>query len=69
MVNLIWLAMILIGIIVAAINGNLEAVTEAAFAATEESITIILEIAGIMTVSYTHLIVKKGNRRCYDCKR
>lgn len=48
LVNLIWLAMILIGIIVAAINGNLEAVTEAAFAATEESITIILEIAGIM---------------------
>ena len=48
LINLIWLVMIIIGVIVAAINGKIEVVTAAAFAATEQSITIILEIAGIM---------------------
>ncbi|MEW6621616.1 MAG: nucleoside recognition domain-containing protein [Bacillota bacterium] len=50
MVNLIWLFLLLCGIVVAAINGNIEVVTKSALDAAQTSVTIALELIGIMAL-------------------
>ncbi len=46
--NIIWLAMIVIGVIYAGISGNIDLISPAAFAAAEQSVGILLEMAGIL---------------------
>lgn len=46
--NIIWLGMIVIGIIYAGVSGQIEVISPAAFAAAEQSVGILLEMAGIL---------------------
>ena len=46
--NIIWLGMIVIGVLYAGFSGNIETVSPAAFAAAEQSVGILLEMAGIL---------------------
>ncbi|PKM43605.1 MAG: spore maturation protein [Firmicutes bacterium HGW-Firmicutes-8] len=48
MVNIIWVSMILIGIIVAAINGNIDAVTTAALTGAQTAVDFALGLIAIM---------------------
>lgn len=48
MVNVIWVGMLLIGIIVAAINGNIEAVTTAALKGAQTAVDFALGLIAIM---------------------
>lgn len=48
MVNIIWVGMLLIGIIVAAINGNIEAVTAAALNGAQTAVDFALGLIAIM---------------------
>ncbi len=48
MVNLIWVSMLLIGITVAAINGNIEAVTTAALKGAQTAVDFALGLIAIM---------------------
>lgn len=48
MVNLVWLFMLLVGLVVAAFTGRIEAVTNAIFQGTEEAVTVSLGLIAIM---------------------
>lgn len=48
--NLIWLALMVIGVAVAAVNGKAGAVTDAAFAAGKLAIETIIGLAGLMAL-------------------
>jgi len=48
-VNLVWLGLILIGVVVAALNGNVEAVTKAAFEGAELAVQVALRLIGVLT--------------------
>jgi len=48
MVNIIWVSMLLIGIIVAAVNGNIEAVTTAALKGAQTAVDFALGLIAIM---------------------
>ncbi len=48
MVNVIWVSMLLIGIVVAAINGNIEAVTNAALKGAQTAVDFALGLIAIM---------------------
>lgn len=50
MVNLIWLLMLVIGIIVAGINGRIEVVTSSAMKAAELGVDVALELVGVMSL-------------------
>lgn len=50
MVNVIWLGLLVIGIIAGALNGNIDAVSNAVFESAGQGIKITLEIAGVMAV-------------------
>ncbi|MDK2984654.1 MAG: spore maturation protein [Clostridia bacterium] len=50
MVNLIWLILLLSGIVVAALNGNIEIVTISALNAAQSAVTISIELIGIMSL-------------------
>jgi len=47
-INLVWLFLLLAGIVVAAINGNIEVVTTAALESAQTAVTIALGLIGIM---------------------
>lgn len=48
MVNIIWMAMLIIGILFAAINGNMDAVNEAIFKGAQEAVTICIGLISIL---------------------
>lgn len=48
MVNVIWLGLILIGIIIAAINGRIEVVSEAAFEGAKTGVTVCFGLISIL---------------------
>ena len=50
MVNTIWLAMLVIGIVVAAINGRIEVVTESAMEAAELGVETTITLIGVMSL-------------------
>ncbi|QGT99896.1 Spore maturation protein A [Candidatus Syntrophocurvum alkaliphilum] len=50
MLNLIWLLLLASGIIVAAINGNIEVVTEAALGAAKGAVEVCFDLIGIMAL-------------------
>ncbi|NLC07873.1 MAG: spore maturation protein [Syntrophomonadaceae bacterium] len=50
MLNAVWLGMLLIGIAVAAVNGRVEVVSQAALNSSQAAVTICLELVGIMTM-------------------
>ncbi|NLL18751.1 MAG: spore maturation protein [Clostridia bacterium] len=50
MVNLVWLFLLLSGIVVAGINGNINIVTTAALSSAQRAVTIALELIGIMAL-------------------
>ncbi len=50
MLNYIWAAMILIGVIFGAINGNMKEVTEAALESAGEAVSLCIAMAGIMAL-------------------
>ncbi len=50
MVNIIWAALLLIGILVAAVNGNIQIVTTSALNAAQSAVTISIELIGIMSL-------------------
>lgn len=62
MVNLIWLIMLLTGIIVSAINGNIDQVTNSALSAAELGIEVAIQLMGIMSLwlGIMHLAEKSG---------
>lgn len=49
LVNFVWLSMIVFGIIVAAINGNIEVVTTAAFEGANNAVKISISLIAIIT--------------------
>lgn len=48
MINIIWVAMIIIGLIFAGINGTMEEVTKAIFSSAEEGVTICFGLISIL---------------------
>ncbi len=50
MLNYIWAFMILIGVVYAAITGNMQAVTETALEAATEAVSLCITMAGIMAL-------------------
>lgn len=50
MLNYIWAAMIVLGIIFGALNGNMKAVTEAALDSAGESVSLCISMAGVMAL-------------------
>ncbi|OIJ15909.1 spore maturation protein [Anaerobacillus arseniciselenatis] len=48
MVNIIWMAMLTIGIVFAAITGNMEAVNEAVFKGAQDAVTICIGLISIL---------------------
>ncbi|AKX94135.1 nucleoside recognition domain-containing protein [Neomoorella thermoacetica] len=50
MVNLIWLLMLLAGIVVAALNGHIEIVTDASLEAAQTAVTLAFELIGLMAM-------------------
>ncbi|MDK2820215.1 MAG: spore maturation protein [Clostridia bacterium] len=50
MVNLIWLLMLVAGIVVAGLNGNIEIVTRAALEAAQNAVTLSFELIGLMAM-------------------
>lgn len=50
MINIIWLAFIVIGVVVAGINGNVEVVTEAAIDYADIAVELSLGLIGVMTL-------------------
>ena len=62
MINLIWLVMIISSLVVAALTGKMEAVTEAVFASAEQAVSIAFSLVSIMTfwLGMMKLIEKSG---------
>lgn len=62
MVNLIWLIMLLAGIIMSAITGNIEQVTKSALEAAELGIEVAIQLMGVMSLwlGIMHLGEKAG---------
>jgi len=50
MVNLIWLLMLVIGIMVSALNGQIETVTTSAMKAAELGVEVAIELIGVMSL-------------------
>lgn len=50
MVNLIWLLLLGSGLIVAAANGNMPAISQAAFQAAQDAVRIAFELVGLMAL-------------------
>ena len=50
MLNTIWLLLLASGIVVAALNGNIEVVTEAALGAARGAVTVCFDLIGIMAL-------------------
>lgn len=50
MLNYIWAVMILIGILYAALTGNIAAVTDAALDSAGEAVSLCITMAGIMAL-------------------
>jgi len=48
MLNYIWLALLLSGILVAAVNGNIEVVTQAALKSANDAVDICINLIGVM---------------------
>jgi len=62
MVNLIWLIMLLTGIVLSAINGNIDQVTQSALKAAELGIEVAIQLMGVMSLwlGIMHLGEKAG---------
>ncbi len=62
MVNLIWLLMLLVGIITAALTGNIDQVTESALKAAELGIEVAIQLMGVMSLwlGLMHIAEKAG---------
>ncbi len=50
MLNYIWAAMIILGVIFGAVNGNMKEVTEAALDSAGEAVSLCIATAGIMAL-------------------
>ena len=50
MLNLIWLLLLASGILVAAFNGNIEVVTEAALGAAKGAVEVCFDLIGVMAL-------------------
>lgn len=50
MLNIIWLLLLAAGIVIAAINGNIEVVTEAALGAAQGAVEICINLIGVMAL-------------------
>jgi spore maturation protein A len=48
-VNIIWLLMIVFGIVVAAMNGNIEVITQAVFDGANNAVKISISLIAIIT--------------------
>ena len=65
--NYLWGGMILVGVVYAAMTGNLGAVTDQALASAKEAVSLCLTMTGAMAfwvgpVSYTHLTLPTNSR-------
>lgn len=49
MLNFLWAGMVIVGVVYAAIHGNIEAVTDAALDSSKEAVTLCLTMMGIMS--------------------
>ncbi len=50
MLNYIWAAMIIVGVIFGAVTGNMKAVTEAALDSAGEAVSLCITMAGVMAL-------------------
>ncbi len=50
MLNYIWAAMIILGVIFGAVNGNMKEVTEAALDSAGEAVSLCIAMAGVMAL-------------------
>lgn len=50
MLNYLWAGMILVGIVVAAVEGNLEAVCEGVIASSQEAVELLFVMAGVVSM-------------------
>ena len=62
MVNIIWFAMMVTGLVVAAFTGRMEAVTESMFSSAEKAVSVAFSLISIMTfwLGMMSLIEKSG---------
>ena len=58
MLNWIWLALVVIALVVGAINGRIEQVTQAAFEYANTSVKIAIDLIGIMNIAQEAGLVK-----------
>ena len=50
MLNYLWAAMLLLGVVWGAINGNMEAVTNEALDSAKEAVTLCITMLGVMSL-------------------
>ena len=64
MLNYIWAAMIAIGIIFGALNGNMKEITEAALDSAGDAVSLCITMAGVMAlwVGLMEIAEKSGPR-------
>ncbi len=62
MIHFIWVFLIVIGIVIAAVNGNVEVVTQAAMQAATQGVSLTLELAAILALwmGLLHLAERSG---------
>ena len=61
MLNYIWAAMIVLGIIFGALNGNMKAVTEAALDSAGEAVSLCISMAGVMALWVGLMVVAESS--------
>lgn len=61
MLNFLWAGMILIGILVAAFQGNLEAVCEGVIASSKEAVELLFVMAGVVSMWNGMLYIAKNS--------
>ncbi|HWP95796.1 MAG TPA: nucleoside recognition domain-containing protein [Syntrophomonadaceae bacterium] len=50
MLNIVWLVLLAVGIVVAALTGNIEVVTEAALGAARDAVQVCFDLIGVMAL-------------------
>ena len=58
--NNLWMGMIFVGILYGAFSGNLQAVTDAAFASAKEAVQLSVTMAGVMALWMGVMEIAKG---------
>ena len=58
--NNLWIGMILLGIVYGAVTGNMQAVTDAAFASAKDAVTLCITMTGMMALWVGVMEIARG---------